>query len=85
MTLDLEDRVTFDLIDYHVLPKERYPKSFMLRFFSEVCQERGVLHGGTWRTFSVIIFIILENILIIIMKLYGGISQRDNLDDMALS
>ena len=58
---------------------------FHVEIFLRILSRKGVLHGGTWRTFSVIIFIILENILIIIMKLYGGISQRDNLDDMALS
>ena len=45
--------VIFDVKDYNVLPPGRYPESFVLISLLEVCQELGVLHGGTWRTLRV--------------------------------
>ena len=42
-----------DVMDDLILPQGRYPESFMLISLLEVCQEWGVLHGGTWRTLRV--------------------------------
>ena len=44
----MEDRVVLDVMDDFVLPKGSYPESFVLISLLEVCQEWGVLHGGTW-------------------------------------
>ena len=52
-TRDLENRVILDVMDDLVRPQVRYPESFMLISLLEVCQEWGVLHGGTWRTLRV--------------------------------
>ena len=38
-----------DVKDYHVLLQGRYPERFVLIYLLEVCQEGGVLLGGTWR------------------------------------
>ena len=53
LTGDLEDRVILDVMDDFVLPKGKYPESFVLISLLEVCQEGGVLPGGTWRTLRV--------------------------------
>ena len=43
--------VILDVMDDLILG--RYPKSFVLISFLEVCQEWGVKNGGTWRTLRV--------------------------------
>ena len=53
MTEDLEDRVILDVMDDLVWPKGRYPEIFMLISLLEVCQELGLLTGGTWMTLLV--------------------------------
>ena len=53
LTGDLEDMVILDVMDDLILPQGRYPESFVLISLLEVCQEWGVLHGGTWRTLRV--------------------------------
>ena len=50
----LDDRVIFDVIDYLVWPKGRYPESFVSISSLEVCQECGVLHGSAWRRLMVL-------------------------------
>ena len=47
LTGDLED------MDDLFWPQRRYPESFVLISLIEVCQEWGVLRGGTWRTLRV--------------------------------
>ena len=49
----LEDRVILDVVDDFVFPKGRYSESFVLKSLLEVCQEWGVLPGGTLRTLRV--------------------------------
>ena len=53
LTGNLKERVILDVMDELVQPQGRYPESFMLISLLEVCQEWGVLHGGTWRTLRV--------------------------------
>ena len=49
----MEDMVIPDVMDDLFLTQGRYTESFMLISLLEVCQEWGVLHGGTWRTLRV--------------------------------
>ena len=44
-TGDMEDRFILDVMDDLVLPKGRYPKTFVLISLLEVCQEWGVFDG----------------------------------------
>ena len=44
----MEDRFILDVLDDPILPKGRYPESFVLISLLEVCQEWGVKKGGTW-------------------------------------
>ena len=53
LTGDMEEMVILDFMDDLILPKEKYPESFVLIFLLKVCQEWGVLQGGTWRTLRV--------------------------------
>ena len=53
LTGDLEDIVILDVMDDLILPQGRYPESFVFISLFEVCQEWGVLHGGTWSTLRV--------------------------------
>ena len=53
LTGDIEDRVILDVMDDFVWPQGSYPESFTSISSLEMCQERGVLHGGTWRTLRV--------------------------------
>ena len=50
LSRDLDDRVILGVMDDLVLTKRRYAESFMLISSLEVCQEWGVLYGGTLRT-----------------------------------
>ena len=45
--------VILDVMDDLILTQGIYPESFVLISLLEVCQEWGVLHGGTWRTLRV--------------------------------
>ena len=40
------DRVILDVMDDYVLPKRRYPESFVLIFLAEVWQNGGSRGGG---------------------------------------
>ena len=53
LTGDLDDRVIHNVMEDHVWPQGRYPECFLLISLLEVCQEWGVLNGGTWRTLRV--------------------------------
>ena len=48
LTGDLEDSVVQNFIDYLILPQRKIPESFVFIYLLEVCQEWGVLYGGTW-------------------------------------
>ena len=49
----LDDRVILDVMDILGRPQGSYPESFVLISLLDVCQEWGVLHGGTWRMLRV--------------------------------
>ena len=49
----MEDMIIPDVMNDVFLPKERYPKNFVLISLLEVCQEGGVKKGGTWWTLRV--------------------------------
>ena len=49
----MEDRVILDIVDDLGRPQGRDPESLVLISLLEVCQERRVLHGGTWRVMTV--------------------------------
>ena len=53
LTVDLKEKVICHVISYLIVPQGRYLKNFMLTSLLEVCQECGVLYGGTWRTLRV--------------------------------
>ena len=53
LTGDMVDRFILDVMDDLLWPKERYPESFVFISLFEVCQEWGVLDGGTSRTLMV--------------------------------
>ena len=42
-----------DVMDDLILFQKGYPESFLLISLLEVCQERGVNKGGSWRTLGV--------------------------------
>ena len=46
-------KVIQDIMDDLVRPQGRYPESFVLKSLLEVCQECGVLHGGTCRMLTI--------------------------------
>ena len=45
LTIDREDMVIPDIMDYVLLPQGRYPENFLLISQLEVCQEEGVKKG----------------------------------------
>ena len=45
--------VILGVMDDLILSQGRYPESFVLISLLEVCQEWGVLHGGTWKILRV--------------------------------
>ena len=49
----MDDRVIPDVMNDVLLPQGRYPENFMLIFQLDMCQERGVKKGCTWRTLRV--------------------------------
>ena len=53
LTVDLKEKVICHVISYLIVPQGRYPENFMLTSLLEVCQECGVIYGGTWRTLRV--------------------------------
>ena len=49
----MEDMVVPDVMNDVFLPQRRYSENFVLISQSEVCQEKGVKKGGTWRMLRV--------------------------------
>ena len=49
----LEDRLILDDMDHLVQSIGRYPERFVFISLLKVCQEWGMLHGGTWRVLRV--------------------------------
>ena len=53
LSRDWEDMVILDVKDDLILPQGRYPESLVFISLLEVCQELGVLHGGTRRSLRI--------------------------------